>query len=279
MGTVSVRGVTHFFEWIRRSPDSSDHQPTMVFVHGWGGSSQYWRSTAQAFSADFDCLIYDLRGFGQSVLPMNYDGIYALEDYVLDLVELLQVLDISQSFVLNAHSMGASIAALFAEQYPQQVEKLILNCNGVFEYDERAFAIFQKIGGDIVRFRFPWLKQVPLMDRLAIARFLAQPISKGDRRQFLDDFLVADDRAAAGTLVASVNKAMVTRIPAAFQKLQCPTLFLSGEKDRIIPASQAQQAIALNPKFQYAEIPKVGHFPMLENADIYRQEIRRFLQN
>lgn len=279
MGKVSVRGVTHFFEWIRRSPAQSDPQPIMVFIHGWGGSSQYWRSTAQAFSADFDCLIYDLRGFGQSVLPVDYDGVYSLEDYVLDLVELLKALDISQTFVLNAHSMGASIAALFAEQYPQQVKKLILNCNGVFEYDERAFAIFQKIGGDIVRFRFPWLKQVPLMDRLAIARFLAQPISQGDRRQFLDDFLIADDRAAAGTLVAAVNKEMVTRIPTAFKKLQCPTLFLSGEKDRIIPASQAQQAIALNPKFQYIEIPKVGHFPMLENPDIYQQEIRQFLQN
>lgn len=251
----------------------------MVFIHGWGGSSQYWRSTAQAFSKDFDCLIYDLRGFGQSVLPVDYDGVYGLEDYVLDLVELLKALDISQSFVLNAHSMGASIAALFAEQYPQQVKKLILNCNGVFEYDERAFAIFQKIGGDIVRFRFPWLKQVPLMDRLAITRFLAQPISKGDRRQFLDDFLVADDRAAAGTLVAAVNKEMVTRIPAVFKNLQCPTLFLSGEKDRIIPPSLAQQAIALNPKFQYTEIPKVGHFPMLENPAIYQQKIRQFLQN
>ena len=192
---------------------------------------------------------------------------------------LLEALQIGADFVLNAHSMGASIAALFAEQQPQLVRRLILNCNGVFAYDERAFAIFQKIGGDVVKFRFPWLKDVPLMDRLAITRFLCRPISAGDRRQFLLDFLAADDRAAAGTLIGSVNKAMVTRIPEAFTKIQCPTLFLSGEKDKIIPAAMAKEAIALNPNFQYSEIPRVGHFPMLENPDIYQQKIREFLQD
>ncbi|MGB2926173.1 MAG: alpha/beta hydrolase [Limnothrix sp.] len=278
MATVSIRGATHFYEWIGRSPDASSQKPVMVFVHGWGGSSHYWRSTATAFSHNFDCLIYDLRGFGQSVLSPEYIGEYGLQDYVFDLLELLNQLKTTQKFVLNAHSMGASIGALFAEQYPQRVEKLILNCSGIFEYDERAFAIFQKIGGDIVRFRFPWLKQIPLMDRMAIARFLAQPISVGDRRQFLDDFFGADSRAAAGTLVGAVNKEMVTRLPAAFRNLQCPTLFLSGEKDQIIPAAQAQQAIALNPNFQYVEIPNVGHFPMLENFDLYQQTIRQFLE-
>lgn len=278
MAVVTVRGATHFFEWIRRSPQASG-KPVMVFVHGWGGSSQYWRSTAEQFSEDFDCLIYDLRGFGQSVLAADYQGDFGLEDYAADLAALLETLEIHQPFILNAHSMGASIAALFAEQFPQRVERLILNCNGIFKYDERAFAIFQAIGGGIVKLRFSWLAQVPLMDRLAIARFLARPIPAGDRRQFLEDFLSADDRAAAGTLTAAVNKTMVTRLPEAFQNLQCPTLFLSGEKDQIIPAAMAKQAIALNPQFQYTEIPGVGHFPMLESPDIYQQRVRAFLQN
>lgn len=251
----------------------------MLFVHGWGGSSQYWRQTAHQFSSQFDCLIYDLKGFGQSQLTPDYQGDFALEDYALDLAELIHNLDISTSFVLNAHSMGASIAALFTEQYPQKVERLILNCNGVFEYDERAFAIFQKIGSAIVQLRYPWLISVPFMDRVAIARFLNRPINKQDRQQFLADYLAADSAAAGGTLIASVNKDMVTRLPAALKTIQCPTLFLSGEKDKIIPAVQAQAAIALNPNFQYAEIPQVGHFPMLESPDIYKAQIQKFLDS
>lgn len=40
----------------------------MVFIHGWGGSSRYWEATAQALCGEFDCLLYDLRGFGRSTL-------------------------------------------------------------------------------------------------------------------------------------------------------------------------------------------------------------------
>ncbi|BAW97305.1 hydrolase, alpha/beta fold family [[Synechococcus] sp. NIES-970] len=278
MAIAQVRGVPHYYEWICQG-ERDPRKPVLVFVHGWGGSSHYWRSTAQSLRAHFNCLLYDLRGFGQSVLPMDYDGQYDLGEYVLDLAALLEKLDITEKIVLNAHSMGASIAALFTAQFPEQVERLILNCSGVFEYDARAFATFQKIGGQVVRLRFPWLRLVPGMDRLAIARFLSQPISQTDRGQFLDDFLKADHRAAAGTLVAAVNEEMVLRLPQAFQAITCPTLLIAGEKDQIIPATMAKKAIALNPRFQYVEIPQVGHFPMLENPALYQGKITSFLQD
>ncbi|MBV5260803.1 alpha/beta hydrolase [Synechococcus moorigangaii CMS01] len=279
MAIAQVRGVPHYYEWIGQGTERDRHKPVLVFIHGWGGSSHYWRSTAQALGAHFDCLLYDLRGFGRSLLPLNYYGDYHLEDYALDLAALLQGLEISGKIILNAHSMGASIAAIFAAQFPQQLERVILNCSGIFEYDARAFATFQKIGGRVVQLRFPWLRRIPGMDRVAIARFLAQPITKADRKQFLEDFLKADNRAAQGTLIASVNQEMVTRLPQALQQIQCPTLLLAGEQDQIIPAAMAKRAIALNPHFQYVEIPQVGHFPMLENAPLYQAAIKQFLQD
>ncbi|MEN9520117.1 MAG: hypothetical protein RLZZ381_2705, partial [Cyanobacteriota bacterium] len=54
MPTVDVRGVNHYYEWICRSENA--HKPVMVFIHGWGGSAKYWRSTAEAIADDFDCL-------------------------------------------------------------------------------------------------------------------------------------------------------------------------------------------------------------------------------
>ncbi|QCS50087.1 alpha/beta hydrolase [Picosynechococcus sp. PCC 11901] len=278
MAIAQVRGVPHYYEWICCGGCDLP-KPVMLFVHGWGGSSHYWRNTATAFSEFFHCLIYDLRGFGRSELPVDYSGDYALDDYALDLEVLLRQLDINSPIILNAHSMGASIGAIFAAQFPQRLDRAILNCNGIFEYDARAFGTFQKIAGTIVRLRFPWLRQVPGLDRLAIARFLQQPIAPTERRQFLEDFLSADNRAAAGTLLASVNEMMVTRLPQAFRNIQCPTLFLAGEKDQIIPAAMAKKAIALNPNFRYIEIPQVGHFPMLENPHLYQAEIQQFLRD
>ena len=101
-----------------------------------GGSGRYWESTAQALCNQFDCLIYDLRGFGRSNLidpetlpPQTLK--YELIDYAHDLAQLLDYLNLEQVY-LNAHSMGGSIAALFLNLYPQRVHRAILTCSGIF---------------------------------------------------------------------------------------------------------------------------------------------------
>ena len=114
----------------------------MVFIHGWGGSARYWRSTARALVNHFDCLLYDLRGFGQSQ-PIQQAATsrqqpYEMQDYAEDLANLLDALALNRVY-LNSHSMGASVAALFVAHYPNRVERAILNCNGIFEYDSLKF--------------------------------------------------------------------------------------------------------------------------------------------
>ena len=276
MPTVDVRGVNHYYEWIRHSENSI--KPVMVFIHGWGGSSRYWRSTAEAIADDFDCLLYDLRGFGRSTLPPNAPDLgYAMEDYADDLAILLAALNIQRVY-LNAHSMGASIATFFLNRYCDKVQQAILTCNGIFEYNALAFAAFHKAGGYVVKFRYNWFLKFPFADRMFMARFLHRPIPKSDRLAFLEDFLLADQEAAAGTIYTSVSKEAVETMPQEFAKLTVPTLMVSGEKDIIIPAEMGRQAAALNDMIQYVELPNTAHFPMLEDKTAYLNTIKKFLQ-
>ena len=276
MPTVDVRGVDHYYEWIRSSENSG--KPVMVFVHGWGGSRRYWRSTAEAIADNFDCLLYDLRGFGRSSIPANAPDLkYAMEDYADDLAALLDALNLDRVY-LNAHSMGASIATFFLNRYSAKVQQAILTCNGIFEYDARAFAAFHKFGGYVVKFRYNWFLKFPFADRMFMARFLHRPIPRSDRQAFLEDFLLADYQAAVGTIYTSVSKQAVETMPQEFAKISVPTLMVSGEKDIIIPAKMGRQAAALNDKIQYVELPKTSHFPMLEDKTAYLNTIREFLQ-
>jgi proline iminopeptidase len=57
-----------------------------------------------------------------------------------------------------------------------------------------------------------------------------------------------------------------------------PTLLISGEYDKIIPAYMGRQAAALNDKIKYVVIPNTAHFPMLEDPAIYLRQVREFLQ-
>ena len=276
MPTVAVRGVNHYYEWIRKSPTTT--KPVMVFVHGWGGSGRYWRSTAEAMTEDFDCLVYDLRGFGRSTLDYNSPDLgYEMTDYAEDLAALLDKLNLERVY-LNAHSMGASIATLFINPYSERVIQAILICNGIFEYDAKAFAAFHKFGGYVVKFRYNWFLKVPFADRMFMARFLHRPIQKSDRIAFLEDFLLADYKAALGTIYTSVSKAAVETMPKEFARITVPTLMVSGEKDIIIPAQMGREAAALNECIEYVELPQTSHFPMLEDAKAYLKAVRNFLQ-
>lgn len=297
MPYICVRGVEHYYEWIR-SENGDSVKPVMVFVHGWAGSARYWESTAKALVNDFDCLLYDMRGFGRSSgrSPLAQATIavadatapaqqaeaveeltYELDEYARDLAALLDALKIELIY-LNAHSTGASVATLFLNLYPERVEKAILTCSGVFEYDEKAFSAFHKFGGYVVKFRPKWLAKIPFIDRIFMARFLRRSIPASERKSFLADFLMADEQAALGTMVTAVSKTAAEVMPQEFAKLKVPTLLVAGEYDQIIPAHMGQQAAAMSDKVEFMPIANTAHFPMLEDSKTYLQQVRKFLQ-
>lgn len=294
MPHLAIRGINHYYEWMTESgePHPSGQRPVLVFLHGWGGSARYWESTAQALAPYFDCLLYDLRGFGRSSgAGLKLDGAevasqdaatlsqqlsYELDAYAEDLAALLDQLGIAQ-IVVNGHSMGASIATFFINRYAERVERAILTCSGIFEYDQKSFAAFHKFGGYVVKFRPHWLYGLPFMNRLFMQRFLHRPIPAEVSRAFLNDFLMADYDAALGTIFTSVSQKAAEVMPQEFAQIQVPTLLIAGEKDIIIPAALGKQAAALNDRITYVEIANTGHFPMLEDAPTYLQQVYQFL--
>lgn len=281
MPYLSVKGIEHYYEWIPVSGHSDGSRPVMVFLHGWGGSARYWKSTAQALCHRFDCLLYDLRGFGRSRIskdtrPTPPHRGYELGSYAEDLAELLDALHLD-SVYLNAHSMGASIGIAFLNQYADRVKQAILTCHGLLEYDPKTFAAFHRFSRYVVAFRPGWLKHIPLAPRLFMARFLHRSIPNADRQAFLEDFLMADYEAALGTIYTSVSKAATEEMPQAYRRVTLPTLLVAGEYDQIIEAEMGRQAATLNQQVEYVMIPKTSHFPMLEDPDAYLQQINTFL--
>ena len=290
MAYIKVRGVEHYYEWIKQSNGSE--KPVMVFIHGWAGSARYWQTTAEILSEKFDCLLYDMRGFGRSrgkpvveQLSLQENSgeeavkelTYELEEYAQDLAALLDELQLQRVYI-NAHSMGASIATLFLNQYQERVEKAILTCSGIFEYDKKSFEAFHKFGGYVVKFRPQWLAKIPLVDRMFMARFLYRSIKATERQAFLQDFLIADYEAALNTIYTSVSKAQAELMPQEFAKLEVPSLLISGEYDKIIPAEMGRKAAALSDRVEYVMIPNTAHFPMLEDPDTYLETVKEFLQ-
>ncbi len=62
MATIEILGVRHAYELTNPTTDSH----ALVFIHGWLLSRGYWQPLIERLAPDYQCLAYDLRGFGQS---------------------------------------------------------------------------------------------------------------------------------------------------------------------------------------------------------------------
>ncbi len=282
MAYINLRGTNHYYEWIRVTENSEAlTKPVLVFVHGWAGSARYWESTAHELADRFDCLLYDMRGFGRSPSQQAASNLgvspYELETYAADLAELLDALNLQRVY-LNAHSTGASVVTHFLNLYPERVERAILTCNGIFEYDQKSFSQFHRVAGYVIKFRPRWLAKIPFANRLFMARFLHRSLPDAVSQPFLEDYLLASYEAALGTMLTAVSKQAAEVMPQEFARISVPTLLVAGEHDIIIPAEMGRRAAALNHNVEFVMIPNTAHFPMLEDPIAYLAQVRTFLQ-
>jgi pimeloyl-ACP methyl ester carboxylesterase len=98
---------------------------TILLLHGFLDSGATWDLVAAPLArAGHDVVAPDLRGFGESE-SVGAGGYYHFADYVADVAELVQSLAARRLGVVG-HSMGGTIAALFAGACPDAVERLAL---------------------------------------------------------------------------------------------------------------------------------------------------------
>ena len=273
---VVVRGAIASFQWVTAAGDERTGKPVLVFLHGWGGSSRYWRSTAEAFVDAFDCLLYDWRGFGLSEIGVGATSDdYSLRAYADDLKDLLEQLGVDRVSLI-AHSLGTSIATYVLRDGDDRVERVVMTCGGVFKFDALAYSWFYRVGQVIVNFRPRWFYDLPGMDWFVMSRFVHRMIDQRDRSEFIEDYLSATPDAALGVLFNVSQPKTCQDLVENFKSISVPTLMLSGQKDQIIPPLLGRNAAAMNDRISHQVLPKVGHLPMLEDPEAFQLAVRSF---
>jgi pimeloyl-ACP methyl ester carboxylesterase len=96
-------------------------QRPIVLAHGITDMGLCWHQLAADLAADYDLIMYDAYGHGQS---SRIDPEIRF-DLAEDLNDLIEALKLDQPVVLG-HSMGADTAANFAARYPDRISALLL---------------------------------------------------------------------------------------------------------------------------------------------------------
>lgn len=300
MTLIDILGTPHAYEL---TPPPASPAPVLVFIHGWLLSRNYWKPLIERLAPDYQCLIYDLRGFGESqpckngtqgtATNLNAELLaeaevlsspgHSLVAYAKDLGILLQQLKIERSWLIG-HSLGGSIALWGASVLPDRVCGVIcLNAGGGI-YLKEEFERFRSLGQRLVERRPRWLSYLPLLDFVFARSQVARPLARQWGRQRLIDFVIAHPEAALQALLDSTTEAEVHRLPQVVSQLEQPAYFIAGAKDRVMEPKYVRHLASFHKLFQgygenVIEIPDCGHMAMVEQPDAINTQIRQILAN
>src|SRR5918997_271504 len=111
-------------------PDNLNHEvsgdplsPTILFLHGFMGSSADWRGAIAALGYRYFCIAVDLPGHGAS-LGMPPDT-YTIEGTTRTVIGILDELERVRT-VIAGYSMGGRLALYLALRYPERCAGLFL---------------------------------------------------------------------------------------------------------------------------------------------------------
>lgn len=219
----------------------------VIFLHGWVGSWRYWIPAMQAVSTSFRAYAIDFWGYGGSA---KEPGRYLLSQQTELVNGFLYELGIGK-IALVGHGLGAVISILFAEKYPQMVD--------------RVMAISLPLETQLVS---PRLQQ---LSPLELAEWLlgTTPEAEAARAEAPH----ADQDAILRT-INNMKTAEISQIP---NRLQTPCLLVNGLDDPAISHPDEERLATLPPSMHHITFNRSGHFPMLDQPGKFNRLMNDFL--
>ncbi|MCM3470619.1 alpha/beta fold hydrolase [Brevibacillus borstelensis] len=239
----------------------------VCLVHGFCGSSAYWKKLFPRLEKSSRVLAPDLRGHGGSSVP---DETYTVEKMAEDLAFFMDETGIEKMTLLG-HSLGGYVALAFAERYPDRLSAMGLIHSTAFPDDEQAKENRTK-GMESIRQNGiePFIKA--LVPKLFAPGALSRYPEEWERVKQVG--LQTPPDGAIRTLEAMRERADRQHV---LRKLACPVLLIAGKQDQIIPADKTFTADGAN--VTRVLLAEAGHMGMLETPEKMADAIKQFLSN
>ena len=241
----------------------------LIILHGFLGMSDNWKSLGTLYANEgYEVHMLDLRNHGKSFHADEFN----LNVMSIDVLKYCQYHNLSSVSIIG-HSMGGKVAMLFAANYPELVEKLIVADIGPKYYPPHHQDILLALNA--VDFSTQ-------PDRANVEEVLSQFIPDFGTRQFLmkNLYWIQPGQLAFRFNLSVFNKKIESIGEELAEDLYFdrPTLFIRGGTSNYILDSDMPSIKKFFPASELVTIPKVGHWLHAENPKLFFQFTSEFLK-
>jgi len=236
--------------------------PWVVFLHGFGGSSDTWLKQVDAYSQQYNLLLLNFH---------IHEGVHdggtqplTVEKFCAGIAASMAYHQIERAKVVSISS-GSLVALAFAALYPEKVQSMVL-AGGMLSFNMRtkflltAARILQNV--------------VPYM---LLYKFFAYIIMPNDNHQKSRDIFVREAKKLGHREfcrwvnfipLLKNNRSFIQRINSLSQKM--PLLYIMGGEDHLFKAAVMKDVLRLK-NAAVEVIPTCGHVCSIEKAAVFNR--------
>jgi 3-oxoadipate enol-lactonase len=220
----------------------------LLLVHGFPLDSTSWNEVVPFLENNFELIVPDLRGFGQSTTTTS---LYTIANMADDLAGLLDHLKIEKAS-LAGHSMGGYVALAFAKKYPQRMNGLGL--------------VSSQAAADTPEGRERRLKTAAEVDEKGVSivvETMTLKLSADVRVQAFVRGVIGQQSkpAVMGALKAMAEREDMSTFLSSFAS---PLVLIHGDADQLISLERSKEIKSAVPSARFFELKGAGHMPMME---------------
>ena len=249
----------------------------VCLLNGLAMHTKAWYSFLPLLQPEFDVLLYDYLGQGESSEPDEPYSITRFADYLTMIADRIGI----PRLHLMGISYGGFVALEYARLYQQRLHTLtlsgiLLSREELFEMYEALSLLFYRRGPEVFDIYTHYLYE----------KIFGEPFLRKVGREGLEPMRQRFEERYKGRLHCLIRlteaqdplfAALDANMPG-YRAVTTPTLMMPGSQDRAVPLWQQRRLMDVLPNARWHEIPECGHVVYLERTDIFFGTLKAFMR-
>jgi len=253
------------------------NREAVCLLNGLAMHTKAWYSLLPLLQPEFDVLLYDYLGQGESSTPDEPYSITRIASYLTMIMDELGLERI--------HSMGISYGGFVAIEHARAfhhrlhtltLSGILLSREELFEMYEAISLRFYRLGPDhfglYTHYLYEKIFGEPFLRK--VGRDSLEPMRQRFEARFKDQIhcLVRLTKAQE-EYFGELDR----RMPE-YRAVTTPTLIMPGSEDRVISLRAQKKMLDIFPNSRWFPIPECGHVAHLERTDVFFPTLKAFMR-